>query len=272
VQGWVTSLDIEKDADGVHQDDAQQPVEQMPRIAGPDLADTETADQLTEDRLDPVAFAAEPAAKAGGRIARCQAEGANQDDRLLAQLCEESRAPEAPIAKHKAGVVGNEIGQDGVFTDVGRYDRQTVEETRCQKVDVEPKAVEGGPAHVVTSIGAMFGKAAVAVGTGKTTDGEGTAVHPSQLGIVGRHAQHGLPEQRFPGPEVGRLPDKGRAMNLPQARKEVSPVIAEVAPQGTVLGKTEETPDRFDREHLAIGECRLRTALAQALTVGHDGE
>ena len=85
-----------------------------------------------------------------------------------------------------------------------------------------------------------------------------------------RHlGKHVLPQALFEAPQVGRLAHEGGAVQPAQRGEEVRVVLAEVGEQGAILLQPQVLAHHFHRDHLAIGQHRLRAALAQATAFQH---
>ena len=71
------------------------------------------------------------------------------------------------------------------------------------------------------------------------------------------------PQALLDGPQIGRLPHKGRAMDCQECREKVAVMTAKVLKQLLILAQSQITANEFDGNHLAIAESRW-----PAVTVG----
>src|SRR5437588_5937656 len=81
-----------------------------------------------------------------------------------------------------------------------------------------------------------------------------------------------LPEFLFDSPQVGRLTSKGRAMDAPQGREEMTEVSAKISEHRLVLIQAEVLADGLDGQHFRVRKPWLRPALAQRLAVKRDSK
>jgi hypothetical protein len=94
--------------------------------------------------------------------------------------------------------------------------------------------VEGLLAHLVVAEGRFFGQPSATVGSGKVASGHRETVDQGHLGIEAYPAEQVLPEHLFYGPEIGRLPSEGGAMDRAQSGDPLSVVSVEEEEDGLV--------------------------------------
>src|SRR5690606_17090285 len=134
--------------------------------------------------------------------------------------------------------------------------------------DVGAEAVERLLRHLAVTEGGLLGQPLAPRRSGEPADGPREAVADRERAEVLRLRDEVPPEVALEGPEVGRLPGEGRAVDLAEAGEEVGEVAAEVAEERPLVVEAEELPDDLTGEHLAVGQRGSGAALAQRLVGG----
>jgi len=98
----------------------------------------------------------------------------------------------------------------------------------------------------------------------------GHAIDVPQRVARGQQGGQVLLEALFDGPQVGRLAQEGRAVDLAQVGEGVGVVLPEVPKELGVLIEAEEFANQFDSENLAIGQLGREAALADVIQVQGD--
>src|SRR5215472_14392461 len=101
---------------------------------------------------------------------------------------------------------------------------------------MQAEAVKDLPDHRIFARAGLTAKAPTAIGAGKLADGKRKTVDNADGGIIGQQRlAHETPEALFHGPQIGRLPHKGRAMQVNQRWEEMAPMALEVGEELGIL-------------------------------------
>src|SRR5919109_2110996 len=128
---------------------------------------------------------------------------------------------------------------------------------------MRPQPVVGLLGALVTAEGGQLSQPAAAVGTAKAADRHREAVQDADPRVEADPAEQLLAQLGLDRPQVGRLADKGGAVDATKGREPVAPVATEVVVQPLVGVDAPELADAFDGQDLAVAEGRPWAALPQ---------
>ena len=231
---------------------SQHATGQVPHIPCPDSFDRKPLNDLAEGRLDAIAHTAPIAARLGLRVSTRFPERHQQVQPLLSRLLMQLRLPVITIPKTDPSRLDNQLFDRRQIAVVGRGDQQPRDDSGPAYPDVEAEAVEGLFDRMVFAKPGVAAKAFTAWRAGEFADRHGEAVNDAEVGVASRLCQQALPERFFDFPKVGRLANKGGAMDGRQSREEMGEMAAEISKDGTILAQSEEFADQFDRQHLTV--------------------
>jgi hypothetical protein len=242
----------------------QQPARQMPHVARPHPLDREALAQLTEDRLDAIANAANSMAPLRFRVPTRFLERHQHLDTPRTQLRVQIGFPVVAIRQTTALSLLGQLFEHGQVSDIRRTDRKARDDSRPSDPHMKAKAVEGLLDRMVTSEARLGAKTAAPRRASKAADRDREAINECPTGVAARPLKQLLPESFFDSPEVGRLTDKARPMQLCERREEAQVVAAKVVEDRRVTVHAEVFTDDFDGQHLRVAQQGARPALAQA--------
>ena len=252
---------------------AHEPIADIPEIGRPDLLDLITFHQLPEGGSNPPAARAEHRTPLRGRVEALVPEGRCEQEVLRSKLVGLQRRPGFPIGQERALARRHDLRQDRQIRLIcaGQRDRRDrLDPSGAIAEDMEPKAIEGLAGGMVVSTRGRVTEAAALVGAGESTDRDRRAVDERhRVGVF--LPDELVPEQVLEFPEVGGLAEEGRAMDAGDGREEVGIMLAKESIDGLILSVAGVLADHFHRQHLAVGEDWLQSALPQATTVEDRG-
>jgi hypothetical protein len=210
----MVELEIEQDDERMHQHQPQQAVPQMPGIAGPDPFQDTPLDQLAKDGVDTIADTAQESTPCGSSITRGPAIGCQQRQPGVAKLRGQRRTPVVAVAHHEATRLLNQRRQQRQIVDIRRRYREAGNHPGPGQTSMQPKAIERLPGNDILAVGGLLGEASATLSTRKLTDGYGETIDDGQLRIMGQQGEQQLPQVLFDRPQIGRLADKGGAVDV----------------------------------------------------------
>src|ERR1044071_5767030 len=241
---------------------AQQPREEVPRVARPHLPGAEAPDQLPDHRLDAAACVDE-SPRPWPALTRSLAEGGLQSQAFAPESLHQRRAPVVEVSERVTRHAFEQVCGGLQLVDVRRGDLEADYPPRPADPQGGSHAEAGLLRHLVEAVGGEFAQSAASLRAGEAADRQGEAVHEREAAVELQAAQESPPEPCLHLPEVGCLPRKSRAVDAPQRREEVRVVATEVGEDGLLLVEAEELADGLHRQHFRVAERRVRAAPAQ---------
>ena len=246
-------MQIEQDAKRVHEHHTQNAITQMPQITRPEPLHAAAIGQLSEDRIDAVAHAAQNGTPPMSRLSTGFAERSLQNHADLAQSGLQVGQPIVAIPQEQPSCPRRRVPDDLALMDIGGSQVHLRDDAGPAQPPMQSKAIEGLPTGVIFAVAGRVIEAVTAIGAGKLAGRNRHTIHDGDGGIIEQQrVADEAPQPLFHRPQVGGLPQPGRASRLRHFRKEMRGVAAEVVEDFLVLTQTQIGSHDFHRDDFAI--------------------
>lgn len=266
-------MQIEQDAESVHENHVQQAIAQMPQILRSDSFSTTEIGQLPKGRIDAIAHPIQYGTPTVRRLGTGFAEGGQQGHVQLAQGLLELREPLVAISQQQTGCSCGPPPDYLALMHVGRSQAHLGNRPWPTHTHLQSKAVKDLPIGMIFLKAGRDIKAMAGIGVRKLPDGNRHTISNGHRRVIQQEAitDH-APQPFFHRPQVGGLKHKGRAVHLRHRREIVRRVAVEEVDYLLVLGLSQVACDQFHDDPLTIDQFRHRPTFTQAFSWHYHGQ
>lgn len=247
---------VEPNAEGIHQKCAQKAIAQMPQIACLDPFEFAPIGQLPKNRVNMIANL--PWHRT--RISRSErrerfAERCLQDDPFRAHAGLHVGQPIVAITKDQIVCSLQEHRSNVSVRLICWSQKHMGDDARPAQTQMQAKAVKGLAVGMIFAITGLSAKAHTPGSTGKAANRKQHAVDDAnQLIVSDQFIAQIYPQALFDRPQIGGLPDKGRAVHLAKTLEEMGILPSEEGKERFILAASQRGADHFHGQHFAIPE------------------
>jgi len=241
----------------------EPPIAQMPQITRPHPFGSAAIRQLSEDGIDAIAHPSQHRTPTVSGLGARFAKRSQQHHPEFAQGRLQSGQPVVTITQQQPAGACRHIPDDLAFMLIGRRQVHLGNHAWPTQPQMQAKAIEGLSRGMIFAETGTGVKAMAAVGTGKLADRDRHTIHDSYRRIIEQQRiANQAPQPLFHGPQVGGLPQPGRAMHLCHGRKEMAIVVAEVDKDFLILREAQIRSYQFHGHYFAISQFGHRPSFA----------
>ncbi len=259
-----THLLAKENSNRMAQDLAQPTRKEVPGISGPDSFRVEALRHLTEHGINQVALMTQPSRLgllfAFGRFIRRQPNQALFPSFHLQRWTPVVAIPQIPSLnafKHFFSHVQ--------VMHIGWKQTKIRDDARQVDAYMQVQSKEGLASGFIPAIGCIFSQDTTTVSPSEAADRDWKAMGDRDQRIMVDLLDQRQLQLLFDSPEIGRLANKGSAMDVTQSRKSIAVVHGKVAIDAAIGIQAQKFADDFYRHDFIVAQGGLRSSLAQLL-------